>query len=406
MRNKLILFTSSYPYGGSEQFLEIELPLLSENFKEIIIYPFYYNNKITYARSIPENVQLNKPLIPINVFGRVKLFLCSLFFFNIEKSLIIDFFRNKIFLSKKKLYKWILILIDSAIIKNSKEIKEINKIKNSVFYFYWGSGYAYSLINIKKRDTNLYFLRLHGGEVYLERNNFYTPLLKKIIDRSNYILAISSQLKKYINDHYEVNSKKIFVSRLGTRYLSKNPFIKSNVYRLVSVSNLIPLKRVNLIIEVLSLITTINIEWFHFGDGVEKHKLIKKAKSSLCDNITFNFMGNVKNVDLLNFYANNMVDVFISVSKFEGIPVSIMEAMSFGIPCIATNAGATSEIVNNNVGELISIDFNKRKLRDTLLSLKSSNWIMKRNVAFQNWNENYNIKTNGKRLIKILKNEI
>ena len=33
--------------------------------------------------------------------------------------------------------------------------------------------------------------------------------------------------------------------------------------------------------------------------------------------------------------------VFLNVSSSEGVPVSIIEAMSFGIPCIATNVGGT-----------------------------------------------------------------
>ncbi|NCO54621.1 MAG: glycosyltransferase, partial [Bacteroidetes bacterium] len=51
------------------------------------------------------------------------------------------------------------------------------------------------------------------------------------------------------------------------------------------------------------------------------------------------------------------VDLFINVSESEGIPVSIMEALSAGIPVIATNVGGTNEIVNNDVGFLIDKEF-------------------------------------------------
>ena len=39
---------------------------------------------------------------------------------------------------------------------------------------------------------------------------------------------------------------------------------------------------------------------------------------------------------------------------FEGIPVSLMEAMSFGIPVIATDCGATKELVDGKSGILIN----------------------------------------------------
>ena len=47
------------------------------------------------------------------------------------------------------------------------------------------------------------------------------------------------------------------------------------------------------------------------------------------------------------------VDVLINTSSSEGLPVSIMEAMSFGIPIIATNVGGTSELVTDKTGILI-----------------------------------------------------
>ncbi|MFR4320263.1 MAG: glycosyltransferase [Blautia massiliensis (ex Durand et al. 2017)] len=37
----------------------------------------------------------------------------------------------------------------------------------------------------------------------------------------------------------------------------------------------------------------------------------------------------------------------MNVSSSEGIPVSIMEATSFGIPGIATDAGGTKEIIRD-----------------------------------------------------------
>lgn len=44
------------------------------------------------------------------------------------------------------------------------------------------------------------------------------------------------------------------------------------------------------------------------------------------------------------------------MSDSEGIPVSIMEAMSFGIPVIARNVGGMSEIVNEENGLLLEND--------------------------------------------------
>jgi glycosyltransferase involved in cell wall biosynthesis len=58
-------------------------------------------------------------------------------------------------------------------------------------------------------------------------------------------------------------------------------------------------------------------------------------------------MGQCKNEEILRFYENNHVDLFISLSESEGLPVSMMEAQSYGIPILASNVGGISEIVQN-----------------------------------------------------------
>ena len=59
----------------------------------------------------------------------------------------------------------------------------------------------------------------------------------------------------------------------------------------------------------------------------------------------------------LNKYENNEVDVVvissISTDVPEGIPVSLMEAMSYEIPVIATNCGGTKELVDGESGILV-----------------------------------------------------
>ena len=58
----------------------------------------------------------------------------------------------------------------------------------------------------------------------------------------------------------------------------------------------------------------------------------KMAKDKLRDNIQYEFKGNVSNTELMKQYQNKNYYVFVNVSSSEGIPVSIMEATSFGIP--------------------------------------------------------------------------
>ena len=159
------------------------------------------------------------------------------------------------------------------------------------------------------------------------------------------------------------------INRLGVYDRGLNPISTSRVIRIVSVSNLIPLKRVHLILEALELIETKNIEWFHFGDGPLFHTIEKQSKS-LRNNIGVKLMKWVPNSVILDFYLNNHIDLFINVSETEGVPVSIMEAFSFGIPCFATNVGGTAEIVNKTNGCLVDKDFKINELSEFITNIR------------------------------------
>ncbi len=85
-------------------------------------------------------------------------------------------------------------------------------------------------------------------------------------------------------------------------------------------------------------------------------------------NIKVELLGYKQNAEVIQFYKNYSVDLFINVSSSEGLPVSIMEAASFGIPIIATNAGGNHEIVNSKTGILIPIKFEPKELSDHITS--------------------------------------
>lgn len=294
-------------------------------------------------------------------------------------------------------------MIDYCIVSKSSQINDLKKKNKSIFYYYWGTGWSYSLNYIKKNPSNKYFVRMHGGEAFLERNQGYIPLRKQVFENADIILTISNLLRTYIHDTYRIEYKKLKLSRLGTNYLGLNPTNNSSAITIVSVANLIKLKRIDLLISILKEITDKKIEWYHFGEGPEECIILDRAKNELPPNICFNYSKRIKNTGLLHFYKKVPIDCFINLSLHEGLPVSIMEAMSFGIPVIATNAGATNEIVNNSNGLLIPINFDLNEVRKEILNLKSKEWIEKRQFAKIKWEEEFSSQKNYMQLISILK---
>ncbi len=66
------------------------------------------------------------------------------------------------------------------------------------------------------------------------------------------------------------------------------------------------------------------------------------------------FLGNVDHNALLSQYAEGRYDAFILPSLHEGISVALIEAMSYGLPAIATDVGGTQELLNGGAGQLIA----------------------------------------------------
>ena len=155
---------------------------------------------------------------------------------------------------------------------------------------------------------------------------------------------------------------------------------------MVSCSGVIKLKRIHLIAKIL-MCSENQIKWVHFGDGPLLRE-VKEICKNLPDNVTVELSGNVTNSEIKKYYATNFVDWFINVSQFEGIPVSMMEAISYGIPIIATDVGGVNEIVNEATGILIPKDFEPSEVARMIE--KESFDSTKRNDVQTFWEEHYN----------------
>ena len=134
----------------------------------------------------------------------------------------------------------------------------------------------------------------------------------------------------------------------------------------------------------------------------------KMAKDKLRDNIQYEFKGNVSNTELMKQYQDKNYYVFVNVSSSEGIPVSIMEATSFGIPCIATDAGGTKEIIRDKEnGVLLSQNITANELTKKITDfckLDSYQYKKNRNDARYFWNKKFNADYNYQKFINEISN--
>lgn len=348
MKSVLFFFTAEYPIGSHENFIENEIHYTTKEFDEILLFP--YQNMDKKSRKIPSNAKIiirNESLKKLILIRNALL---------VIKILFLEWYHCKskwFFIRNLKL--WISYikkgLITAEFIGNQISI---HKHDNKQFYSYWMNDWALCLAILKhKKIINGFSFRCGGFDIWNERHKgLYLPFRYFIYSKADKIFPNSKLGETYLKN-LNFFSHKINLSYWGTRDKGVGPInFNNDLLVIVSCSSLIPLKRVALIANALMLVHR-SVKWVHFGDGIlrkELNQLIEKLPS----NIEFCFMGNVPNDEIHNFYRENAVDFFITTSETESLPVSIQEAISYGIPVVATNVGGINEIVRtNDIGFLL-----------------------------------------------------
>jgi glycosyltransferase involved in cell wall biosynthesis len=283
---------------------------------------------------------------------------------------------------------------------------------NTWFYAYWMNDMAIGLAMLKDRFPEAKTLcRAHRGDLYFYTTyEHYLPLRIFLLQHLNKCYVISEDGREYLQELLgSGNVSNVEVSRLGTfKYTDEVKPLSPNVPVIVSCSTLTLPKRVHLIAAALARINGLPLKWLHFGEGVLRKKIEKNAAKFLSGKkeIEYRLMGNYNNTDLMKYYSENPIDIFINVSSSEGIPVSIMEAMSFGIPVIATAAGGTTEIVKDGYnGYLLNVIATPEEIAGTITRYLALSEAEKREMrvnAFKTWDELYNAEKNYQAFTKSL----
>lgn len=239
-------------------------------------------------------------------------------------------------------------------------LRKIPKKDNVVFYSFWLTNSILSIANELKNENVKVISRTHRFDLYdyTQKYNFF-PFRKELISNLDLLMPASNDALTYLLKKYE-NRLNIKLKKLGVNIPSQFILQKNiNGFRLVSCSYIKKVKRVELIAERLIHFAISNpkhqFEWIHFGKGELQDK-VYSVLNKKPGNLKYTIHDFTPNKKLLAFYENNWVDVFINLSSSEGQPVSIMEAMSYGIPCVATDTGGVKGLINNDTGVLLDVN--------------------------------------------------
>ena len=241
-------------------------------------------------------------------------------------------------------------------------------------------------------------------EFQVKNYGFSISLQKKVrsfsIKKTDIVVTPSQHLKNFIlnlgfKNKIEIINNGVFIPEENTNIFTNDQINITVVSRLVSHKNI--KKIIRAISDLNDPLIYLNI----IGDGPELNQLQKiSLESNNKDNIIFH--GKLNRDEIDHIFLNS--DIYIQASNYEGLPHSLLEAMSYGIPVLCTPVGECKEILGNeDRGYILDLPVSKNNIKS-----KISEIIGEKNIANKKGergkdfiNEKYNL-TNSFNLYKNL----
>lgn len=342
-RKKITIFALHLGFGGVEKYLSSLCKMLEENYDIEIIstykvldkpaFPFSEKVKITYLIDDKPNKEEFKQAIK-------------------NKNIISIF---------KEGFKSVKILC----LKRSRNIKAIRNtysdyiITTRTFHSRLVGYYAYN--NIIKIATEHNF---HNND-----KKYITKVIDSIRD-FDYFVVVSDNLRKFYENKIG-KTKCIFIPNVIDSLPHKRSKLTNK--NIITIGRLSPEKGQKDLIDVFKIVNKElpKTKLFMVGDGPLKKELENYTKElKLTNKIIFTgFLGDKgKEKYILDS------SIFILPSYTESFGLVLIEAMSYGLPCIAFDSSdGAKELLKNNVGILVK-DRNKEKMAEEIIKeLKNKN---------------------------------
>ena len=176
---------------------------------------------------------------------------------------------------------------------------------------------------------------VHGFDSIRVAYRKYLPIERMLQTRCKAIVGVSSYDVHYLKEEKIThNVCLVYNGILKPVILESNPFNFCSQYKrkILCIARLSPQKNLELFLKVASLLPQYAFIWFG-----NQHEVVEVNLQNVF------FMGNIPNAGAYTNYA----DLFILTSNYEGLPMVILEAMSYGKPVVASNVGGINEIVVN-----------------------------------------------------------
>lgn len=230
----------------------------------------------------------------------------------------------------------ILLKIRKILTRRHPDVIHSHRYKENILAYLMSR----SIRHIKLIGTQHGMPEIYGGKTAL-RHRFTTKLnffvLSKCFHR---VVGVSQDIQEAFVQQHGFRENKVSVIHNGIEIPSTLPKKRiREAFVIGSSGRLFPVKDYPFMVEIAKTIRekTNHIRFQLAGDGPERPKL-QQAIQGLGLNSAFELKGHTD--DISGFYQG--LDVYLNTSLHEGIPMSILEAMSFGLPVIAPKEGGAA----------------------------------------------------------------
>jgi glycosyltransferase involved in cell wall biosynthesis len=406
IQKKLILFSASYPFSvaAEDTFLDPELRRGIRIFSEIIIVPS--RKEGTQNTTFPDLIVEEEFSKRFGRFKSDRLFMLRYILKAVTRKV---FYRDlasnwKRVVNPLALLKTVWVLSAACLLEEWLcyyiEAKRIDT-KRTIFYTFWCNEITLGLALVKQRYPEMEIVsRANGYDIYEQQNiPPYIPFRMPTFEALRGLYLVSKLGRDYLAGLFPAFADRMFFAHMGVEDpgFSAAASLDGSI-QIVSCAYIVPVKRIRLMADGLIAFAmrenTKKVCWTHIGGGEQKDEMEAYSNNNAPENLNVHFAGYIPSV--YDYYRTHAVDFLISTSSSEGLPVTIMEAQSCGIPVIATSVGGVPEIVSDICGILLPPNPTPSQIADGIVAFceRTADGRKLRQGAKENWKTNYNAEIN------------
>jgi glycosyltransferase involved in cell wall biosynthesis len=256
-----------------------------------------------------------------------------------------------------------------------KYFEDIDVIKTNQM---WGSWVGVILKFLLKKPLIIRCgYEIYRNELILNKNItkkiFYKYLSKLTYFYADQILVTTTSIRNFIINNFNISKSKILIQKNWVDTNKFKPSFSNNnlciyVGRLSEEKNLI---------DLLNIIKGTKLKLNIYGEGPQKKYLQENIG---LNNKQIYMHGTIQNDKLPSVMRKH--NIFFLISKYEGQPKSLLEAMSCGLIVIGKNSLGIKDIIRHKKnGYLLKCDYSNLKEISNLIFGKKKNNLKLRNQA-------------------------